>query len=105
MTRVRDAILADITRRATEPAGGADVIAGDFNVTRSSPAYKRNIAGKCLRSTGSIAPMTPSWFSRIPFLGLRIDHVVVNKSVEIDKLTVEDDIGSDHYLLYAEVRF
>ncbi|MBI1391222.1 MAG: hypothetical protein GC152_00645 [Alphaproteobacteria bacterium] len=76
------------------------LMVGDFNATPWSPQMRRWIAGgRFLRVGGKDSP---TWFSRIPGLGLPIDHAFVAGGVRAS-VEIGPDIGSDHYPLI--VRF
>ena len=47
----------------------------------------------------------PTWFSRFPFMGLPIDHVLVNPGFRAAEVEVLPSIGSDHFPLLASLAF
>ena len=61
--------------------------------------------------TGSLADVSlgrgihPTWFSRFPFMGLPIDHVLVNPGFRAAEVEVLPSIGSDHFPLLASLAF
>ena len=81
------------------------LVAGDLNVTPWSTAFGR------MARTGSLADVSlgrgihPTWFSRFPFMGLPIDHVLVNPGFRAAEVEVLPSIGSDHFPLLASLAF
>lgn len=92
----RDAEIA--AAAASVPAGGA--LVGDFNATPWSPVL-RSLEDAGLRRVPCSGRFTATWLSRLPGLGLPIDHVFVREGVSA-RCTVGPDIGSDHYPLVVE---
>lgn len=104
-TVMRDNILGSLGALAVARNDAPLIIAGDLNTTQFSPAYGKHLTANGLRSRNGYSFLSPSWFSRIPFLGLRIDDVLANKRVKILDVSVEPDIGSDHFPVFAKLAF
>ncbi len=81
------------------------LLAGDLNVTPWSSAFGRmeRMAGLTDASVG--AGIQPTWFSRFPFLGLPIDHVLNNPGFEVVGVEVLPSIGADHFPLLVSLAF
>ncbi|MFP5077178.1 endonuclease/exonuclease/phosphatase family protein [Rhizobium sp. YIM 134829] len=91
---------------AARQAGGAIILAGDFNAIPSSAAY-RHLAGALGPVRGEGGRLLPPTFpSRLPLL--RLDHLFVSPEVEVVAAeavrTPLTRLASDHLPLLAELR-
>jgi len=73
------------------------VVAGDLNTTPWAPEFS------ALRARGNLVDsalfhggLSATWLSRLPFVGLLIDHVLVSPEIGVLANKVGDDVGSDH---------
>ncbi|MDD2735967.1 MAG: endonuclease/exonuclease/phosphatase family protein [Desulfuromonadaceae bacterium] len=83
------------------------IIAGDFNMPLESTIY-RNFWGK-FQNAFSIRGIGYGWTERasvrgIP-VGIRIDHVLMDKSMKPLMCATGPDVGSDHLPIIADVAF
>lgn len=81
------------------------LLAGDLNITPWSAAFGRleRIASLADASIGT--GIKPTWFSRFPFVGLPIDHVLNNPGFRVTGVEVLPSIGSDHFPLFVSLAF
>lgn len=80
------------------PSDQAFVVVGDFNITPWAPDYER-LPG---RRAGD-PRLAPTWFSRIPGLGLPIDHVLLGNGLAFTNARVEGSEASDHFPLKVDI--
>lgn len=73
-------------------------IAGDFNTTPWTPVFA-DIPGKRI---GAYL-FAPTWLSKLPLLGLPIDHMTASPSLRVSRYEVAPNLGSDHRALLARV--
>jgi endonuclease/exonuclease/phosphatase family metal-dependent hydrolase len=71
------------------------VIVGDFNTTRYSPVFSDWLTASRLRDVHAGLDIT--WPTYLPFLGIPIDHCVVNAKIEAASFRRLPAFGSDHY--------
>lgn len=74
------------------------VLAGDMNTTPWSRVYRRMIGRRV-----SDPRLESTWLSRLPLLGLPIDHIRIGSGVTVNGYEVGKSIGSDHRPLTASV--
>lgn len=81
-------------------AAGADraIVIGDFNAT----PWNRALVRAARRAGAARAPTGPTWMSRLPLLGLPIDHAFALRGVSLSA-EVGPPIGSDHFPLLIRV--
>jgi endonuclease/exonuclease/phosphatase (EEP) superfamily protein YafD len=72
------------------------IVLGDLNLTPWAPAFSRLVAEGDLRDTGPYRGLLATWLSRVPFVGLLIDQVLVSPSIGILANRLGPDVGSDH---------
>ncbi len=96
--RDRDAMIALIRAEAEAREGGRYLVMGDFNLSPSAPAY-RLLPGR--RAGGPWRVGT--WLTRLPGVGLTIDHVMLGPGVALRAARVGPAIGSDHFPVIARV--
>ena len=85
--------LADMV--ATEPH--PCIVAGDFNATPWSAAYRVFAARSGLRDTALGRGVQATWNARFPAPRIPIDHVFVSPDVAVVRRAVGPDVGSDHF--------
>ena len=73
-------------------------IAGDFNATPWTPVFV-DIPGKRI---GAYL-LAPTWLSKLPLLGLPIDHMMASPALRVSRYEVGPNLGSDHRALLARV--
>ena len=77
-------------------AAGAEVpvvVAGDFNLSPTSPTWGRTVGRSRLRRAGMPIGTWPSWLG---FLGLPIDHVLTSPGLGVVYARTLPGSGSDH---------
>lgn len=99
--------LAEKAAATTTPL----LILGDLNITHFSPVFTKMLTdGKLLnarRTTrGGAAQNTVTWPTFLPsFMGIPIDHALVNASVAVTDFSVGPETGSDHLPITVSVEF
>lgn len=87
-------------------AGGAIVMAGDFNATGDHRPFRRMLRGRLRDAFDAVGRGSgatwPIGHRLLPPL-LRLDHVVVSDNVEVGALSTATSVGSDHARLVAEL--
>ncbi len=96
LTGERDRQIAQLRPLAREPF----VIAGDFNATPWTPAFAE-MPG---RRIGAYL-FAPTWLSKLPLLGLPIDHLMGSDGLRVSRYEVGPALGSDHRAVLARVHF
>ncbi|MEM1379215.1 MAG: endonuclease/exonuclease/phosphatase family protein [Pseudomonadota bacterium] len=74
------------------------VVMGDFNTTPWARTY-RTFHGK----RASDPRFHSTWLTKWPFLGLPIDHIILDDALLLGEMQVLSAVGSDHYPLFAEI--
>jgi len=87
------AAVADTSAAATGPR----VVAGDFNATPWSVAYRTFAARSGLRDTALGRGVQPTWNARRVAPRIPIDHVFTSPDLAVLRRAVGPDIGSDHF--------
>ena len=77
-------------------ATGPCIVAGDFNATPWSVAYREFTATSGLVDTALGHGLEPTWNARLPAPRIPIDHVFTSRDVRVMRRAVGPDIGSDH---------
>ncbi|WP_208991052.1 endonuclease/exonuclease/phosphatase family protein [Pseudovibrio sp. Tun.PSC04-5.I4] len=85
------------------------VIIGDWNTPVWSNTFQRLLEELNLKTalTG-ILPQTTRYFlhSSLKILfGSKVDHIATSQNATIENLIIGDDIGSDHFPVFATIRF
>lgn len=93
---VRDRIFHELATTVPQLEGPV-IVAGDFNATPYTPAFRNFVEAAGLGSFGSFPATYPN---RLRDLGLPIDHVLVRDARLVD-LRALPSIGSDHRPLSA----
>lgn len=93
--RQEDQLEIAATLAASAPDHRA-IVLGDLNLTPWAPAFSRLVAEGDLRDTGPYRGLLATWLSRVPFVGLLIDQVLVSPSIGILANRLGPDVGSDH---------
>lgn len=88
--------LAAVAAAAAE-AGSPCVVAGDFNATPWSLAYREFAARSGLRDTATGRGVEPTWNARRVAPRIPIDHVFASPDVAVLRRAVGPDVGSDHF--------
>ena len=98
----RNEQLKEISRRLSDEQKPTLLI-GDLNTTPWTHWFK-TVTENRLKDSRVGFGLQPSWPSMWPvFLRIPIDHLLYTREFSIAKRQVLDDIGSDHFPLYAEV--
>ena len=100
-TRERNAQLravADIVKASSLPC----VVAGDFNATPWSSAFRDLTARSGLRDSALGRGVQGSWNAKSPLIRIPIDHVLVPASVRVFRRVVGPNVGSDHFPVEIE---
>ena len=77
------------------------VVAGDFNLSPTSPTWGRIVGASSLRRTGLPLGTWPSWLG---LLGLPIDHILIGPGLAVIDSSMLPGAGSDHRGLLLDLR-
>jgi endonuclease/exonuclease/phosphatase (EEP) superfamily protein YafD len=91
----RNRQYGELTHLAGTTGAEPLVIVGDFNTTPYSPIFSDWLAASHLRDVRAGLDIT--WPTYLPFLGIPIDHCVVNAKIEAASFQRLRAFGSDHY--------
>lgn len=88
------------------PIAGPKVLVGDLNTTMWSPYFKDLLENAGLREARLGFGLGTTWPEPYPsFLRIAIDHCLVSKDVNVEKLRVGPTTGSDHRPLIVDLTF
>lgn len=93
----RDSYLAFVADQVAGAAGG--VVAGDFNATPWSAAYRRFRQQTGMADASAGRPPVPTWRPPGPMgfvLALPLDHLLHGRDWQVQDFRLGPDIGSDH---------
>lgn len=79
------------------------LLAGDLDLTPWSPAFTELLSRGDLVDTGPWRGLSATWFSRIPFVGLMIDHVLVSPGITVVGNRLGPDLGSGHFPVIVDL--
>jgi vancomycin resistance protein VanJ len=80
----------------------ADIVLGDFNMVESSVIYRRDWSTKT--NSFSTAGSGLGWTKVTPWLGgVRIDHILCNRKMSVQRAKLSPAHGSDHRPLVAAI--
>jgi len=91
--------LADKVNEQSVPV----IVAGDFNATPYSPAFKKLLRKSGLKDSREGFGWQPTWPTQFPLLWIPIDHILVSPQIQVHKRATGSFIGSDHYPVFAEL--
>lgn len=80
------------------------IIAGDFNTTPYSYNYQHFIKTSKMKNLSNIFHPTWSTFWLSPFR-ITLDHLMVTKAFAVKDYSLGNQIGSDHFPIWAEISF
>jgi endonuclease/exonuclease/phosphatase (EEP) superfamily protein YafD len=95
----------ELIELATRSANIEDplVVAGDFNVTPYSPYFVQWLEQGALTDSRRGRTLSVSWPTTLPWAGIPIDHVAVNKGFTILSHRRLPNFESDHYAVLVEL--
>lgn len=100
--RERDTALAHL-RRAVAATQGPRIVLGDLNAAPFNPAYRDFVAETGLRNAAGWRWL-PTWTTHWPWLlRVPIDHILVEKSLAVQKIALGRTFGSDHAPIHAAI--
>ena len=104
-SRMRNVELATIGEFVAGHQPERFITLGDFNTTPWSVHFE-----SLLKRTGQTDAavghgLVATWFSQNPLFGLQIDHILVGRDIRVMTEAVGNDIGSDHYPIFADLAF
>ena len=76
------------------------IVLGDFNATIFSGLFRKLLWGGELKHAGAGGSYFSTWNAKSPFLGLKIDHILLTPCIETLHYERGEEFGSDHYPLY-----
>jgi endonuclease/exonuclease/phosphatase (EEP) superfamily protein YafD len=101
-------IQAQQLKIAARLAAGAHqhrtVLAGDLDLTPWSPDFAELLTRGGLVDTGLSRGLTATWLSKLPFVGLMIDHVLVSPDIRVADSRLGAQIGSEHFPVIVDLR-
>lgn len=97
--RTQLAAVADFVAAAPLPC----LVAGDFNATPWSAAFRDFVARSGLRDSALGHGVQPTWNARLGLPVLPIDHVLVPAGFRVLGRRVGPDVGSDHLPVEVEL--
>lgn len=93
-------IAAHLAANAPDPGA---LLAGDLDLTPWSPAFTELLSHSGLVDTGPWRGLRATWLSRIPFVGLLIDHVLVSPGITVVDNRLAADLGSGHFPVIVDL--
>ena len=78
------------------------VVAGDFNATPWSSAFRYLTTRSGLRDSALGRGIQGSWNAKSPLMRIPIDHVLVPANVKVIRRAVGANVGSDHFPVEVE---
>lgn len=102
-SRLRDIQLRLAAEKAAASSDGAVLMMGDLNATPWSPIFGQveEIGG--LRDSARGFPLSATWVSRSPLIGLQIDHVLLGSRLQVNGRHIGQDLGSDHFPVLTDI--
>ncbi|MFO1372865.1 MAG: endonuclease/exonuclease/phosphatase family protein [Candidatus Competibacteraceae bacterium] len=85
--------LASFARQSTQPL----LLLGDLNTSPWSPYFDPLLADSGLHDSRLGRGILPSWPAGWPLLWIPIDHALFSNGIQVWRLAIGPDIGSDHY--------
>ncbi len=95
-TAMRDKHLKDIAAYCRKLNKRHMMVAGDLNLTPFSPKFDRVLMESRLLDSGRGIGWQPTWFSKMPWFAIPIDHILVSGGVEVTHRSLGSTMGSDH---------
>ncbi|HKX07766.1 MAG TPA: endonuclease/exonuclease/phosphatase family protein [Stellaceae bacterium] len=95
--------LAIVARLAAAAPERGALVAGDLDVTPWSPAFETLLAHGKLVDTGLRRGLTATWLSRVPVIGLLIDHVLVSPGISVADNHLGNNVGSSHFPVIVDL--
>lgn len=92
----------DIIAQLAASAPGPVLAVGDFNATPWSAPMRRLVRTSPLRYADLAATTWPTFLP--PWLGIKIDHIMLGKGCGVAGYGVGPDVGSDHRPVIATIR-
>lgn len=99
----QDGQLALAEQYAAGAPDGRAIVVGDLNLTPWSPRFAALLDRAGLHDTARGRRLSATWGSRLPFVGLMIDHVLAGRAVAAVDSRVGPDLGSDHLPVVADL--
>lgn len=91
--------LAELIQTSQLPC----LVAGDFNATPFSSAYRDFVATSHLRDSALGRGIQGSWNAKSPLIRIAIDHVFVPRKATVLRRVVGPNVGSDHFPIEATI--
>ena len=104
-TKQRNHMLWQAAKIAAGKPSSRTIVAGDFNVTRWSPAFTQMLKQGSLLDSKRGLWAANTWISRYPPFGLSIDHILHGDGFLTVDRRVGSDIGSDHLPVVVDLVF
>lgn len=100
--RLRNQQLRAIAGAARAQEGSV-IVVGDLNITAWSPYFQEFLRMAGLRDTQEGFGAQWTWPTRLPLMGVSIDHCLVSPEVAVVNRRVGPPIGSDHLPLLVDL--
>lgn len=94
-----------IAQRQVAAAESAVLVMGDLNMTPWSRTFQSFVERTGLFDTTKARGISATWRSRSPLFGLPIDHILLGSGFKLVETWIGEDLGSDHFPLFAELAF
>ena len=97
------AMFATVAARAARRADGRVVVMGDLNATPYAPSFAALLKAGRLVDGARGHRRRPTWLTRVPLLGLAIDHVLLGGAFVARDARVLPGFGADHFPLLVDI--
>ena len=101
----RNKQMADTAQLVADQPDLPTIVCGDLNCSPWSPFYHEMLKVGNLSNAAEGFGLWPTWTAFSIFLGLPIDHVLVNSKVQVLDHRVGKNIGSDHRAITVDLAF
>lgn len=81
----------------------AFVVMGDFNAAPTSLDFRSLLAASPLRAPALQFPPVTTWPSKVPAIGLQIDHVLATPDFHFERVAPGPWVGSNHLPVIADL--
>jgi endonuclease/exonuclease/phosphatase (EEP) superfamily protein YafD len=78
------------------------IVMGDLNMTMWSPYYD-DLEDAGLFNARQGFGILPTWPAKLPFFKIPIDHILYTKGISVNQVSVEAEVGSDHFPLFSSL--
>ncbi len=101
--RLQQTILRKTSEIVLDSGNTPVVVVGRLNTTPWTSTFQTFTRNAHLRSSAIGFMWQTTWLHRSTLFGLHLDHILVNKDVEVRQWWVADSVGSEHYPAFADL--